>query len=50
MDCLGKFVDDIEDDENLVIDNVFEYIILSRITYSFFFNLLVMVKVALRIQ
>ena len=50
MDPVGIFIDDIEDDEELVIDNVFEYITDLEELLLISHNLIVMIKVSLRIQ
>ena len=47
---LGISVDHIEDREKLVLDNVFEYIIDLEEPFLISHNLIVMIKVALRIQ
>ena len=50
MDPVGIFVDDSEDNEELVIDNVFEYITDLEELLLISHNLIVMIKVSLRIQ
>ena len=50
LDLVGVFVDYIEYREKLVLDNVFEYIIDLEEPFLISHNLIVMIKVALRIQ